>query len=274
MRHIEKIRAIVCTSTRSPAVKFNMASSINRGTQANPSREFLNSLPPAALRDLKSMQIPSSYAAHVVLFMEKHPAQGIFVILEGEIRLSICEGRRLSLRIARKGEILGLGSALSGRPYDVTAETLRPAKMARIRRVDFLKFLARHPEASQTVIEELSRDLTKACDKLRTVACSATVPEKLARLLLEWSDSGQATENGLGAQFRFSMTNEEVGEFVGASRETVNRTLRMFERCRLLVIKRSMLTIPNRIALAAYANASQAYLESSGQPHSEMRRAG
>jgi CRP/FNR family cyclic AMP-dependent transcriptional regulator len=213
-------------------------------------------LTPAALQDFLSMQFPSSYAANVVMFSEKDPVKGIFIVIEGEVKVSInsSEGRRLSLSIARKGEILGLASTLSGSPYDVTAETLYPAKVAHIGRRDFLNFLARHPEAYQTVIEELSRNVSKACDQLRTVGLSATAPEKLARLLLEWSNGGQATECG-GARFRFSMTHEEIGEFIGASRETVTRTLSTFKTRRLVAFQGSMLTIPSCTALADYAHA-------------------
>lgn len=225
-------------------------------SQANRAGEFFNKLSPAALQDLQSMQFPSSYAANVVLFSEKDPAQGIYIVLEGEVKVSInsSDGRRLSLSIARKGEILGMASALSGSPYDVTAETLYPAKVAHIGRRDFLNFLVRHPEAYQTVIEELSRNFTKACDQLRTVGLAATAPEKLARLLLDWSDNGQTTECG-GRRFRFSMTHEEIGEFIGASRETVTRTLSTFKTRRLVAFQGSMMTITNATALANYAHA-------------------
>ncbi len=217
--------------------------------------EFFNKLTPATLKDLRSMEFPQSYAANVVLFSEKDPVEGIVIVIDGEVKLSInsSDGRRLSLSIARKGEILGLSSVLSGNPYDVTAETVYPTKVAHITRRDFLAFLSRHPEAYQTVIEELSRYVTKACDQLRTVGLSATAPEKLARLLLDWSDSGQATECG-GARFRFSMTHEEIGEFIGASRETVTRTLSTFKTRRLVAFQGSMLTIPSRTALATYAH--------------------
>lgn len=217
--------------------------------------EFFNKLSHAALEDLESLQFPSAYPANVVLFSEKDPAQGLYIVLEGEVKLSInsSEGRRLSLSIARKGEILGLASALSGSSYDVTAETLYPAKVAHISRRDFLNFLSRHPEVYQTVTEELSRYVTKACEQLRTVGLSATAPEKLARLLLDWSDSGQTTE--CGTRFRFSMTHEEIGEFIGASRETVTRTLSTFKTRRLVAFQGSMLTIPSRTALASYAHA-------------------
>lgn len=219
--------------------------------------DFFSRLSPEALKDIKSMEFPSAYAANVVLFSERDPVEGIVVVLEGEIKLSInsSDGRRLSLSIARKGEILGLASVLSGNPYDVTAETLYPARVAHISRRDFLGFMARHPEVYQTVIEELSRHVTRACDQLRTVGLSATAPEKLARLLLDWSDSGQATECG-GARFRFSMTHEEIGEFIGASRETVTRTLSNFKTRRLVAFQGSMLTIPSRTALASFAHSN------------------
>jgi CRP/FNR family transcriptional regulator, cyclic AMP receptor protein len=228
----------------------------NCRNHANQAGEFFNKLSPAALQDITAMQFPSSYASNVVLFSERDTANGLFIVLEGEIKVSInsSEGRRLSLSIARKGEILGLVSALTGSPYDVTAETLFPAKVANISRRDFHNFLSRHSEAYQVVIEELSRNMTQACEQLRTVGLSATAPEKLARLLLDWSDHGQATEMD-AARFRFSMTHEEIGEFIGASRETVTRTLSTFKTRRLVAFQGSMLTIPSRTALADYAHA-------------------
>ncbi len=218
--------------------------------------EFSRMLSPEALKDLNSMQFPHCYAANVVLFSEKQKAEALFVVLDGEVRLSInsTDGRRLSMRIARKGEILGLSSAISGRPHEVTAETLYPAKIAPIDRQDFLNFLARHPEAYQAVTEELSRHVSMVCEQLRTVALSSSAPEKLARLLLEWTDSGQTTKES-GSRVRFSMTHEEIGEFIGASRETVTRTLSTFRTRRLVAFQGSMLTIPSRTALATYAGA-------------------
>jgi CRP/FNR family cyclic AMP-dependent transcriptional regulator len=217
--------------------------------------EFFKALSPAALRDWASMEYAMSYAPNVVLFSEKEAVRGLFIVLEGEVRLSInsSEGKRLSLRIAKKGDILGLSSALSGNPYDVTAETLYPSKIAPIECRDFINFLSRHPEAYLAVTEELSRHMRMACEQLRTVALSSSAPEKLARLLLEWSDSGQATDNG--SRLRFSLTHEEIGEFIGASRETVTRTLSTFKSRRLVAFQGSMMTIPSRAALANYAHA-------------------
>ena len=175
------------------------------------------------------------------------------IVLEGEVKLSInsSEGRRLSLRIARKGDILGLASALSGSTYETTAETVYPARLVPIGRREFLGFMLRHPEAYQVFSEELTHEFTMACEQLRTVGLSTSAPEKLARLLLDWSENGQTFESG--TKFRFSMTHEEIGEFIGSSRETVTRTLSVFKHERLVAFNGSILTIPSKAALASYA---------------------
>jgi CRP/FNR family cyclic AMP-dependent transcriptional regulator len=227
----------------------------SRGSQARRAGEFFSKLTACSLEDFSAMEYPSSYAANVVLFTEREPVKALFVVLQGEVRLSINSngGRRLSLRIARMGDIIGLSSSLSGTPYDVTAETLYPSKIAVIERREFQKFLERHPDAYQSVIEELGRQMTIASSQLRSLGLSYSAPEKLARLLLEWSDRGQAA--GTGSQLRFSLTHEEIGNFIGTSRETVTRTLRNFKNRSLVVFHGSMMTIPNRAALEDYAHA-------------------
>jgi CRP/FNR family transcriptional regulator, cyclic AMP receptor protein len=215
--------------------------------------EMFGKFGPMALKDLSNLSAPTSYPANYVLFSEKEEARGVYIVLEGEVKLSInsSDGRRLSLRIARKGELLGLSSALSGQAYEMTAETVYPAKLLPIGRREFLGFVMRHPEAYQIFSEELTREFTMACEQLRTVGLASSAPEKLARLLLDWSENGQSIDKG--AKFRFSMTHEEIGEFIGASRETVTRTLSTFKSRRLVSFHGSTLTIPNKAALANYA---------------------
>lgn len=223
-------------------------------SQAMLDGEFFNKLSPLAMKDLASMTFASSYPAGMILFSEKDAAPGIYIVLEGEVKLSMnsSDGRRLILRIARKGEILGLASALSGKPCEMTAETLYPARIAPIVRKDFLNFLSRYPEAYQAVTEELSRDYTMACEQLRTVGLSNSAPEKLARLLLEWSQNGKTTE--CGTHIRFPLTHGEIGEFIGASRETVTRTLGVFKSRHLVAFHGSTLTIPSKAALESLAH--------------------
>jgi CRP/FNR family transcriptional regulator len=214
---------------------------------------FLDKWSPAALQDLTSNAHLAAYTADRTLFSEMEPPQGVYLLLEGEVKLSMnsIDGRRLILRIAKKGEILGLASALSGNPHEATAETVYPCKLAFVGRREFLGILVRHPDVYQTLTEELTRNISAAFEQLRTVGLSASVPEKLARLLLDWSENGQTTERG--TRLRFSLTHGEIGEFIGASRETVTRTLTLFKTRRLVDFNGSMMTIPSKAALENYA---------------------
>jgi CRP/FNR family transcriptional regulator len=215
--------------------------------------EFFNGLSVAALADLETLLVPVSHPAGKVLFTETQLPDGVLVVIEGEVRLSInsTEGRRLSLRIAGAGEVLGLSSTLSSDPYEMTADTLYPAKIAHIARQDFLNFLARHPEVYAIVTREVSRSYNQACEQLRMVGLSTSVPERLACLLLRWSANGQKQESG--SRCRLSLTHEEIGEFIGASRETVTRTLSVFKNRRLVAQHGCTITIPSRVALESYA---------------------
>ena len=222
-------------------------------TVPNRAGKFLSQLTPAAVQDLESTQHVSDLPADRIIFSERETPEALYLVLSGDVKLSINsrDGRRLSLRIVHAGEVLGLASVLSNTPYEVTAETLYPARIARIERHDFLNFLSRHPEAYKTVTEELSRNVNLTCERLRVVGLSTSAPEKLARLLLDWSENEHESENS--TRFRFCLTHEQIGEFIGASRETVTRTMGAFKDRRLVAFQGSMLTIPSRTALASYA---------------------
>jgi CRP/FNR family transcriptional regulator, cyclic AMP receptor protein len=216
--------------------------------------EFFKALSAAALTDLEPLLAPSSYPSNMVLFSETQPTSGIYVVLDGEVKLSInsSDGRRLAFHIAKAGEVLGLSATLSGGAYEMTADTLYPAKIAHIERQTFLQFLARHLDVYPIVTREVSRNFNLACEQLRMVGLSTSVHERLARLLLVWSDETDQKQDR-GARCRLSMTHEEIGEFIGASRETVTRTLSIFKNRRLVAQHGCTITIPSRNALENYA---------------------
>jgi CRP/FNR family cyclic AMP-dependent transcriptional regulator len=214
---------------------------------------FFCQLGPAAMTDFNTMKAPATYPAGAVLFLEKQDPRGVFVLCAGQVKLSICSsgGKTLILRIAKPGEILGLMATMSGNPYEVTAETLHPCQVAFVRRDDFLHFVGKHPEVYQGVVRQLSTLYSGACEQLRTVALSASAPEKLARLLLEWSAEAKDAKQGV----KLPLSHEEIAEFIGTTRETVTRTLSEFKNRDLVSLQGSTLLISNRPALETISGA-------------------
>ena len=216
---------------------------------------FFCRLSPSAIKDFEAVKSTATYPKGALLFVEKQDARGIYVLCEGDVKLSISspEGKVLIMRIARAGELLGLMAAMADQPYEVTAETIHPCQVAFVRREDFLRFVAKHPEASQNVVKQMSAQYRGACEQLRTVGLSTSAHEKLARLLLTWSEGIQQTKEG--TRIKLPLTHEEIAEFIGTTRETVTRTLSDFKLQHLVSIQGSTLMIPNRAALENYANA-------------------
>jgi CRP/FNR family transcriptional regulator, cyclic AMP receptor protein len=210
---------------------------------------FFCQLSPKATKDFDSLKTSSAYPEGAVLFLENQDPRGVFIICEGEVKLTVSssEGKTLILSIAKPGEILGLMSVVSGKPFEVTAETLHPSQIAFIRREDFLRFMTQYPEVYQGATRQLSSNYLKLCEQLRTVGLATSAPEKLARLLLEWSAEAKATK--LGTRIHLNLTHEEIAEFIGSSRETVTRTLTEFKNRNLVKLNGAILTIPDRAAL-------------------------
>jgi CRP/FNR family cyclic AMP-dependent transcriptional regulator len=216
---------------------------------------FFCQLGPAAMTDFNTMKSQATYPAGAILFLEKQDPRGVFVLCAGQVKLSISSsgGKTLILRVAKPGETLGLMATMSGSPYEVTAETLHPCQVAYVRRDDFLCFMGKHPEVYQGVVRQLSTLYSGACEQLRTVGLSASAPEKLARLLLEWS--AETKDAKPGAQIKMPLTHEEIAEFIGTTRETVTRTLSEFKSHDLVSLQGSTLTISNRPALESIGGA-------------------
>jgi CRP/FNR family transcriptional regulator len=210
---------------------------------------FFCQLPQPSLEELEKVKYASAYPQSAVLFVEGQAPRGVYVICSGRVKLSTTsrDGKTLILRIAEPGEVLGLHATVSGKPYELTAETLQPCQLDFIRREDFLRFLQRHADACLNAAQHLSRNCQSAYEMIRSLGLSHSVSEKLARLLLEWSGDGDVTKEGI--RIKISLTHEEIAQLIGTSRETVTRTLGEFRQKRLAQLRGSTLVILNKPAL-------------------------
>ena len=218
---------------------------------SQPSRtgEFFNCLTTEALRDFESIETVSSYPSDSRLFAERQIPSNIFIPHDGQVKLfaNSSDSKRFILGIAKPGEVLGLSSAFTGNPYQMTAETLHSCVVASVRRSDFMDFLLRHPAAYQGVAHELSLHQEHDCARLRTIGLTQCVSARLGRLLLEWCGNGQQT--AFGARIHIALTHGEIAECIGTTRESVTRVLSDFRRRQIVDVHGAILTITDRSAL-------------------------
>ena len=169
--------------------------------------------------------------------------RGIFVLCKGTVKLSINSpsGKTMIVKLAEPGEVLGLSATISGKPYEVTAETVDPCQVNFVKREDFLVLLKGDVEACFKVAEQLGEKYHNACKEVRSLGLSHSAAEKLAALLLEWSSkNGGPSRPEIGLKLR--LTYEEIAQIIGTSRETVTRLFADLKKRQIL----QMATLPEQ----------------------------
>ena len=120
-----------------------------------------------------------------------------------------------------------------------------------ILRTDFLNFLHENGEVALRVAQQLSETYHAAIAEMRSIGLSHSAGEKLARFLLDWcADHG---EGNAEIHATLTLTHEEIGQMIGASRETVTRLFADFKKKQLLQMKGATLIVRNKAGLQSLA---------------------
>ena len=161
-------------------------------------------------------------------------------------------GKKLIIRIARAGDILGLYAGVTGRPFEATAEMVEDGRVDFIARADLLNLMAQQPTLNADLVETFSRQFSEFVDNTRMLLLSESALEKLARLIVRWGrDFGERTSEGI--RVKVLLTQEEIAQIIGASRETVTRLFSALKRDQIIKVKRDLMWIRDSEALAAIA---------------------
>jgi len=197
------------------------------------------------------------YPRGTVVFREGNAAHGVYVLSSGRAKISIssADGKKIIIRIAKGGDILGLYAGLTGRPFEATAEMLESGRVDFISRQDLLNLISRQNGYGLDLLEVFSRQFSELVDHTRMLALSESALEKLAHLIARWGrDFGEHTSEGV--RIRVLLTQEEIAQVIGASRETVTRLFSSLKRDGIVHVKRDLMWIRDSEALASLAQMS------------------
>lgn len=203
---------------------------------------------------LDNLKLRKYYPRGSVLFVEGQRPRGLFLLCQGRAKISISSagGKTLILRIAQSGDLIGLNSVLTGRPYDATVSTLEDSWIDFVSRADFIKILGKSKTASVNLSENLARQLTETIESARSLLLSQSAAEKLANLLLRWCDEiGESRPQGI--RLNHGLTQEEIAQMICASRETVTRLFADFRRKQIISLADNVIFVLNRQALETLA---------------------
>ena len=197
---------------------------------------------------------PHHYHRNEVVFHQGDPAGRMHIIIEGRIRISIAseDGRETDIALLQSGDCFGEMALLDDSNRSATATALVPSESIALLRQDFLDFLNENPRVVSEVNNMLMERLRSSNQMLGDMAF-LDVPTRLAKQLLELSEANTGEGQG-DDSLQVLMGQDELARLVGASRETISRTLNSYRRLGILSISHRRITITDRAALERMAN--------------------
>jgi CRP/FNR family transcriptional regulator, cyclic AMP receptor protein len=169
-----------------------------------------------------------SYPARAVVVTQGEPALALFAILRGRLKVVSCgpDGRDTVLGIMGEREIFGEIALIDGGARSATCTAIEPCELLAIERAQFLKLLDDSPRISVKLLYVLAQRLRRLSQRSEDAAF-LDVPSRLARTLLDlavrFGEHGRPLSNSIRIDLKLSQ--QELGELVGATRESVNKHL-------------------------------------------------
>ncbi len=191
--------------------------------------ELLGQLEPDEMDEFLGLATIQTYPADRVIFQKADPGDRLFAIISGRVGITTESesGKSILLNMLKVGDVLGEIALLDGKPRTANAVALDESELLCVERPDFLNFLERHPRLAIRLMGVL-------CDRLRWTSdiiedtIFLDIPHRLAKRLLVLSDQyGRETDDGLLIDLRLSQ--ESLGQMLGATRESINKGLKLLE---------------------------------------------
>jgi CRP/FNR family cyclic AMP-dependent transcriptional regulator len=180
-----------------------------------------------------------------MLFRKGDPGDALFAVRRGQIRIETgaADGGRLTLNFLEPGSLFGEVAVLDGASRTADAAAGEPSELFVLRREDFLGFLEREPKVAVKLIMLLCRRIRWMSERMEEQVLQP-LPVRLARRLC-------ALASDFGSEVHISQ--EKLGVFVGAARESVNRQLQLWRKDGILDLQRGRILLNNMKKLTAVA---------------------
>jgi CRP/FNR family transcriptional regulator, cyclic AMP receptor protein len=215
------------------------------------SHPLFRDLPSAVIEHLGSYMKTRRVARGTAIFAKGDPGTGLMGVLAGSVKVSVAsaEGKDIVLNVFREGEVFGEIALLDGRPRTADATAMSDCELIVIERRDFVPFLSGHPDVMLKFIEILCSRLRHTSEQVQDITF-LNLPTRLAKTLLQLTGAG---EEGSAAKRKAAITQREISQMIGMSRESTNKQLRAWEKRGWIKLERGGVAVlaPDKLAVIA-----------------------
>ena len=197
-------------------------------------------LPPATLDHITTYVRRRSVPKGTVIFRKGDPGVGLIGVLSGAVKISVAsaDGRDVVLNIIREGEVFGEIALLDGRARTADATTMSDCELMTIERREFIPFLRSQPDVTLKLMEILCSRLRRTSEQVQEVTF-LNLSTRLAKTMIRLAEKAKDSDRG----GKVTITQREISQIVGRSRESTNKRLRAWEKSGWIRLQRGSVTV-------------------------------
>jgi CRP/FNR family transcriptional regulator len=203
------------------------------------------------LSPIADVAIPRSYPKGVRVFHEGDTSDACYIVRNGDLRVTRehPDGRAIALATLGPGDIFGELAMLDGEARSASVEALSECDLLALPAGDVRRLLASTPETTVKLVVALVRRLREANERIARQSFQ-TVPSRVAGVLSQLiaEEAPLETRDGVTIQ----MTQADLAQLAGTSRESVSRFLATLERAGVVRVGRGRVTVLEPRRLRAY----------------------
>jgi CRP/FNR family transcriptional regulator, cyclic AMP receptor protein len=204
-------------------------------------------LPAATIEHIVALATRRTYENGSVVFMRGDPGDSLYGVVTGKVRISSSApgGKEVFLNVMEPGDAFGEIALLDGQARTATATTMSASELIVIQREQFLALLRREPRLAIHLIELLCKRVRWTA-QLMEDSTLLGAPARIAKRLLSLASlHGRETPAGI----KLTISQEDLAQFLGLSRQIVNKHLQTWKRNNWVSLGRGSVTVVNQSAL-------------------------
>jgi len=218
------------------------------GIDLTPFSAFTN-VEAEAVRTLERAAVIYTLKHREMLYRQGDIAHSLYFVRSGGLKLveHTADGKQVTLKIFGTGDMFGLLAISGPFPQTNSAEAVDEAVIIGIGSTDIREVIRQYPLFGLRVVDLLVAHVHQAHGRIRTMMVER-VEQRLARALLHYCDKFGTEKDGF-ISIDVTLSQQDLAQFCGATLETINRTLKVWEEQGLLKLSRQHIDITDRLTL-------------------------
>lgn len=220
--------------------------------QLNRPKTFLDELTPEYQRILIHAGTPVTIKSGKILFQEGDHLDQIFLIRSGKVKISKLteDGREMTLHLKEAGELVGDGTLFSQLSIRVNAQALGDLDLLAYSHKGLETLFEQHGQLATAYIKWQSREAQVNEAKFRDLILFGKTGALYSTLIRFSNTHGKQVEEGILIDLR--LTNQDLANYIGTTRENVNRLLNDLRQGNIIRLEKGYMTILNLEFLKKY----------------------